>query len=64
MGNNPPALNDLTQTVLNAQGQTAGPFMAAIPAPPAGWSSYAYNTSADGTFTISATGDNTTARVP
>jgi type II secretion system protein G len=64
MGNNPPDLTALTHTVANAQGQTAGPFMAAIPSAPAGWSSYAYNSSTDGTFTISASGDNTTARVP
>lgn len=66
MGNFPSALGDLTAVATNAQNQTAGPFMGAIPNPPAGWSS-AYDYSADtaaGTFVISATGDGTTARVP
>ncbi len=70
MGTLPPngsaALDALTVVQTNAQGQVAGPFMNAIPTPPAGWSS-AYTYSADtaaGTFVISATGDNTTARVP
>jgi hypothetical protein len=38
--------------------------MAAIPAPPSGWATYTYATGTDGTFTISATGDSATARVP
>ena len=40
-------------------------ILAAIPATPSGWAaSYDYTTAADGTFTVSATGDGTTARVP
>ena len=59
------ALSVLTASTSNAQGQTAGAFMGAIPAPPSGWATgYAYNSSTDGTFTISATGDGTTARAP
>ena len=66
MGNVPANLNLLTAVASNGQGQTAGPFMAAIPATPGGWSTpytYAGNTSA-GTFTISATGDGATASAP
>ena len=65
MGNLPPALADLSVSVSNAQGQTAGPFMAGTVAPPTGWSNYAYALSlAAGTFNISATGDNTTVSLP
>jgi len=66
MGNVAATLDLLTAVASNAQGQTAGPFMASIPATPAGWStpySYAPNTSA-GTFVISATGDGATASAP
>ena len=66
MGNVPASLDLLTAVASNAQGQTAGPFMASVPATPAGWSTpyaYAPNTSA-GTFTISATGDGATASAP
>ena len=66
MGVLPTALTDLTGVVTNNLGQTAGPFMARIPPPPAGWSSpYAYTAStATGTFNISATGDSTTVSLP
>ena len=61
----PASLTQITASGTNSQGATAGAFMAAVPLPPASWSSaYNYNTAADGTFTISATGDSTTARVP
>jgi general secretion pathway protein G len=61
----PGTLDLLVATSSNAAGQSSGAFMGAIPAPPAGWSSpYAYATAADGTFTISATGDGATARAP
>jgi len=66
MGNVPSALDLLTAVASNAQGQTAGPFMASVPATPAGWSTpytYVPNSSA-GTFTISATGDGATASAP
>ena len=64
-GTIPAALTNLTSSGTNSQGGTAGAFMAAVPTPPASWSaSYGYNTAADGTFTISATGDSTTAKVP
>ena len=65
MGNIPSTITLVTASSSNAQGQTSGAFLAAIPAPPSGWSaSYTYTSAADGTFTISATGDGTTARVP
>jgi type II secretion system protein G len=65
MGSVPAALTDLTSQVTNGQGQVAGPFMASVPAPPAGWAAYAYaSNSATGTFTISSNGDGTTVSVP
>lgn len=64
MGGLPPALSQLTSSVANAQGIAAGPFMPRIPDPPLGWSSYVYNSNTDGTFTISATGDNATVSFP
>ena len=65
MGNIPSTISLVTVSSSNAQGQTSGAFLAAIPATPSGWSaSYQYTSAADGTFTISATGDGTTARVP
>jgi type II secretion system protein G len=65
MGHVPAALADLTMSVTNAQDQVAGPFMASIPAAPSGWTAYAYTAdSAVGVFTISASGDSITVRVP
>lgn len=61
----PTALTDLTSIVTNAQGQTAGPFMATVPTPPSGWSAYAYTSNtASGAFTISSSGDATTISMP
>src|SRR6266851_202565 len=69
MGALPAALTDLTQATTNGLGQTAGPFMAAIPTPPPGgspaWSgAYTYTSSTTGTFSISANGDGTTITTP
>jgi type II secretion system protein G len=65
MGSIPTTITLVTVSSSNSQGQTSGAFLAAIPAPPSGWATaYVYTTAADGTFTISATGDSTTARVP
>jgi len=60
----PPA--SLTAAQTNAQGQVAGPFLASIPATPAGWAGtnanvYDYIITAGGTFEVCATGDNTGA---
>jgi len=63
--NVPTALDDLIVVSTNALGQTAGPFLAQIPAAPAGWSTYAYSANtADSMWTISATGDGTTVVLP
>ncbi len=68
MGVVPTALAELTAVATNAQNQTAGPFMANLPAVPAGWTpaaGYAYaQSTAAGTFNISATGDNATVSLP
>jgi type II secretion system protein G len=65
MGNIAATLSVLTAVATNGQNQTAGPFMASIPNPPAGWQAYSYApNSAAGTFNISATGDGTTVSVP
>jgi type II secretion system protein G len=60
------ALSVLTSVAINSLNQSAGPFMAKIPDPPAGWTTpYAYaGDTASGTFVISATGDNTTVSLP
>ncbi|MBI1846460.1 MAG: prepilin-type N-terminal cleavage/methylation domain-containing protein [Candidatus Rokubacteria bacterium] len=60
-------LDQLTTTASNGQGQTAGPFIAAIPSVPTGWTpagGYGFATAAGGFFTISASGDGATASVP
>jgi type IV pilus assembly protein PilA len=64
MGALPSTISLLTVSSSNTLGQTAGAFLGAIPTPPTFWSTYEYTSAADGTFTISATGDGTTARVP
>lgn len=38
----PETLDDLTRPVANAKGEAAGPFLGAIPPPPAGWAPYRY----------------------
>ena len=67
-GTIPTALGEMTVSGTNNQGVTAGPMMAAIPTTPAGWTPsnaiYSYATGAGDTFTISGTGDSTTAKVP
>ena len=65
-GTLPAALTNLTTTVSNAQSQTAGPFLASVPAQPDTWPAaygYAADTAA-GTFSITGAGDHTTVRVP
>jgi hypothetical protein len=64
MGTLPAALTDLNSAATNSLGQTAGPFMASTPAPPAGWAAYGYTSTASGTFTISTSGDSTTVSLP
>jgi len=61
----PTALSALTTTVTNSLGQPGGPFLASIPAGPAGWGTYVYTPVATaGTFTISNSGDSTSVSVP
>ncbi len=64
IGTLPAALSNLTASVSNSQGVWAGPFINPIPSGPAGWAAYSYATSANGTFTISSTGDSATVTVP
>src|SRR5713226_2602660 len=66
MGALPTALTDLTSAAVNGLGQSAGPFMSSVPAPPSSWSAYAYTSSTAGTFSItsSSAGDATTVTVP
>ena len=65
MGTLPTALTDLLVATPNGLGQSAGPFMASIPAQPPGWAAaYAYSSTTSGTFSITATGDGTTITVP
>jgi prepilin-type N-terminal cleavage/methylation domain-containing protein len=63
MGQMPAALADLTVPQTNASGQVAGPFMAADPSPPAGWT-YGYATGGPNGYTITAAGDSTTITRP
>jgi type IV pilus assembly protein PilA len=68
-GGLPAALANLTATVSNGQGQTAGPFVARVPSPPGGgtpaWgATYTYTDNGNGTFTLTATGDGTTITTP
>ena len=64
MGTLPAALSALNSVATNSMGQTAGPFMASTPAPPAGWGAYGYTSAATGTFTVSTSGDSTTVSLP
>lgn len=63
-GGLPSGLAQLTVSSSNAEGQTSGAFLIAIPQAPLGWSTYAYTSGDDNRFTVSAAGDGTTARVP
>ena len=65
MGRIPSTLTQLTTVSTNAQGDSAGPFVASVPIAPGGWASYSYtpNLSA-GTFTITTSGDGTSVSVP
>jgi len=62
---NQPLSPALISPQTNAQGQIGGPFLNSLPRLPAGWAgngtSYRYDASAAGTFTICASGDATSA---
>ena len=66
MGALPTALTDLTAAAINGANQSAGPFMANVPAPPATWAAYAYTSSTAGTFSVtsSSASDAATVTVP
>jgi len=64
LGTLPGALTDLSSVVTNTQGQAGGPFMSSVPSGPAGWGTYAYTSTASGTFTVTNTGDSTSVSVP
>jgi general secretion pathway protein G len=64
VGTLPSALPLLTASSSNAEGQTSGAFLGGVPQPPIGWSTYSYTSGGDGAFTISASGDGITARIP
>ena len=64
MGTLPAALTDLSTVVTNTQGQAGGPFMSSVPSGPAGWGTYAYSSTASGTFSITNSGDSTSVSVP
>ena len=65
VGSLPTALTALTTAVTNSLGQVGGPFMASIPAGPAGWGTYVYTpVQSAGTFTISNSGDSTSVSLP
>jgi drug/metabolite transporter superfamily protein YnfA len=57
MGRLPAGLADLTTPATNARGETARPFIERLPTPPVTWTGYRYEARADGTFSITSTGD-------
>jgi type IV pilus assembly protein PilA len=63
MGALPTALTDLTSAAVNGANQSAGPFMATVPAPPTTWSAYAYASSTAGTFSVSSSSASDAATV-
>jgi type II secretion system protein G len=63
-GTVPVALADLT-TVTVISSITGGPYLKSVPASPAGWTAYSYSADpTDGTYTITASGDNTGVNAP
>ena len=68
MGSLPAGLVTLTSPAVNGLGQSAGPFITTVPAPPPGgtplWTAYGYASSSTGTYTITANGDGTTITYP
>ena len=65
MGALPVALTDLTQATVNAQGQTGGPFLGAVPAVPANYGAYTYTPNVGAqTFVITTTGEGNNVSAP
>ena len=64
-GTIPATLAELTSAQTNTLGQLGGPFMASVPAGPAGWGAYGYAPNATaGTFVITNSGDGTSVSLP
>ncbi len=62
-GTLPAALSGVAAaTTIN--GVSGGPFMKSVPNSPTGWTAYSYTSATDGTFTVSASGDNTAVSSP
>lgn len=59
----PDSLDALTRPRTTG-GVTSGPFLAAIPAPPRGWTRYEYARRPGGLFSISASGGGAAVSVP
>jgi hypothetical protein len=64
MGTIPTTLREIAVASRNGHGQTSGPFMSEIPAPPSRWTPYTYAPGEGGTFTVASSGDGTTVRIP
>jgi type IV pilus assembly protein PilA len=65
VGTLPTTLSSLTSQVTNVQNMVAGPFVLDLPAPPGGWSAYAYTVdSTTWQFAIRTSGDGVTVAVP
>ena len=66
MGAVPPSLAALNSPQTNSNGITAGPFLSSTPAPPQGWSAYAYTSTTADTYSVSSTSaaDGATVVVP
>jgi hypothetical protein len=62
-GSLPDTLDALTQAQ-TAGGVTGGPFLARIPAPPAGWSAYEYAKQGEINFTVTSSGGGVTVTAP
>jgi hypothetical protein len=64
MGAFPSALDQLTGMSRDPTGRVAGPFLPAIPEPPAGWTPYVYTRVSTDRATVEISGDETTIRCP
>jgi hypothetical protein len=59
----PASLAELTGT-RTVGGVSGGPFLARVPAPPAGWTDWAYTRRGDGRFTVTSSGGGMTVTAP
>jgi type II secretion system protein G len=63
MGAVPPSLAALNSPQTNSYGITAGPFLTSTPAPPQGWSAYAYTSTTADTYSVSTSSATDAATV-